>query len=111
MNGGLGLPVSMLRSCTHLRPIAVLPWHRVTALLRYCTIWRQLPAAIFIISGPANPGGGLALMLALVYFFLLTTLPEWLESVPRARPDLLVWTPNVIFQGMGLVLFRFVERN
>ena len=54
---------------------------------------------------------GLALALALVYFFLLTTLPEWLQSYPKIRPDLLVWAPNVIFQGIGLMLFRSVEHG
>ena len=54
---------------------------------------------------------GLALALALVYFFLLTTLPEWFQSFPKIRPDLLVWAPNVIFQGIGLMLFRSVEHG
>jgi len=54
---------------------------------------------------------GLALSLALVYFFLLTIVPEWMESFPQARPDLLVWLPNVLFQGIGLVLFRSVEHG
>ncbi len=54
---------------------------------------------------------GLSLSLSLVYFFLLTTLPEWLQGSPEIRPDLLVWAPNVIFQGIGLMLFRSVEHG
>ncbi|MBG30601.1 MAG: hypothetical protein CMI31_11465 [Opitutae bacterium] len=54
---------------------------------------------------------GLSLSLSLVYFFLLTALPEWLQSSPEIRPDLLVWAPNVIFQGIGLMLFRSVEHG
>ena len=70
-----------------------------------------VPLAIRVGRRETMFNAGLALLLALVYFFLLTALPEWLTSFPQTRPDLLVWTPNVIFQAIGLALFRSIERR
>ena len=70
-----------------------------------------VPLAIRVGRRETMFNAGLAMSLALVYFFLLTIVPEWLESYPQARPDLLVWVPNVLFQGIGLVLFRAAEHQ
>lgn len=68
-----------------------------------------VPLAIRVGRRETMFNAGLALSLALVYFFFLTIVPEWLENVPQARPDLLVWAPNILFQGIGLALFRSLE--
>lgn len=45
-----------------------------------------------------------ALGLALSYY-LFVIMITWLEQKPHLRPDLLVWVPNLIFEGIGITLF------
>ena len=52
----------------------------------------------------------LALALALV-FYLLMIVFTWLEKQPALRPDILIWVPNIIFQGAGLVLLSRANRH
>ncbi|MCR5183404.1 MAG: LptF/LptG family permease [Opitutales bacterium] len=52
---------------------------------------------------------GIALALALT-FYLLTTFVSWIED-PDLRPDILVWTPNFIFQIAGFILLRRAAKN
>lgn len=52
---------------------------------------------------------GVALALALT-FYLLTTFVSWIED-PDWRPDILVWTPNILFQIAGFVLLRRAAKN
>jgi lipopolysaccharide export system permease protein len=47
----------------------------------------------------------LALMLAFTYF-MLGIAASWVEDKPHWRPDLLLWLPNVLYQGAGLLLMR-----
>ena len=68
-----------------------------------------IPLAIRVGRRETMLNAGFALCLALVYYFFLTIVPEWLANVPQARPDLLVWVPNVLFQGIGLAMFRSLE--
>lgn len=42
----------------------------------------------------------LALGLALTYYLCLVVL-SWLQKEPHLRPDLLIWIPNLLFQGLG----------
>jgi lipopolysaccharide export system permease protein len=35
----------------------------------------------------------------------------WLDNYPALRPDLIVWLPNLFFQGLGLWLFYKVDRS
>jgi len=53
---------------------------------------------------------GLALGLALAYYFIFIII-KLLEETPAARPDLLVWLPNLLFQGLGLALFIRAAKN
>lgn len=53
---------------------------------------------------------GLALVLSMGFYFLLIVI-DWLQKRPELRPDLLLWVPNVAFQGLGLWLFRRVDRQ
>jgi len=43
---------------------------------------------------------GIALFLAMSYYFLIVTI-GWLEKYPAVRPDLLIWLPNILFQLLG----------
>ncbi len=51
----------------------------------------------------------LALALALT-FYILTVSVSWIKN-PIYRPDILVWIPNFLFQGIGLWLLRKAARN
>ncbi len=52
---------------------------------------------------------GLAMVLAILYYTLAISV-SWLERVPQARPDLLVWLPNLLFQGLGVWLLSRMDR-
>ncbi|MDR2982743.1 MAG: LptF/LptG family permease [Puniceicoccales bacterium] len=52
---------------------------------------------------------GLALALALTFYFL-TVAPSWIKN-PHYRPDILVWLPNFLFQGLAIWLLRKAAKN
>ncbi len=52
----------------------------------------------------------LALGLALVYYFLLFSI-SLLRNHPEYRPDLLLWLPNFIFEGLGIWLLCRAARK
>lgn len=52
---------------------------------------------------------GIALALALI-FYLLTTFVSWIED-PAWRPDILIWTPNILYQIIGAVLLYRTSRT
>lgn len=56
----------------------------------------------------ANLGIGLAL--AMAYYFG-TIVVGWLDNHPTLRPDLLMWLPNLGFQGLGLWMFYKIDRS
>ncbi|TVR52330.1 MAG: YjgP/YjgQ family permease [Puniceicoccaceae bacterium] len=52
----------------------------------------------------------LAVALAMGYYFLLIAI-GWLDRYPALRPDLLLWLPNLLFQGLGIFLWWRLGRN
>ena len=56
----------------------------------------------------ANLVMGVALFMA--YYFATFTI-NWLDNQPELRPDLLMWLPNICFQGLGLWMFYKVDRS
>ena len=53
---------------------------------------------------------GIALVIAMTYYFLIIMV-SWLEGVPSLRPDLLIWLPNLIFQGVGFWMIYRASRH
>lgn len=53
---------------------------------------------------------GIALVIAMSYYFLLIVV-SWLEENPSLRADLLIWLPNLLFQGIGLWMIRRANRH
>lgn len=47
----------------------------------------------------------LSIVIAFVYF-LLMLMVGWVKGRPAWHPEWLVWGPNVVFLGMGAILFR-----
>ena len=62
-----------------------------------------IPLAIKVGRRETYANFALALVLALSFYFMMIIV-SWLESQPAWRPDLLVWLPNLFFQGLGLFL-------
>lgn len=52
----------------------------------------------------------IALIIAMSYYFLMIIV-SWMEDVPALRADLLIWLPNIIFQGVGFWLMRRASRH
>ena len=53
---------------------------------------------------------GIALVVAMTYYFLIIMV-SWLEDIPALRPDLLIWLPNLIFQGIGFWMIYRASRH
>jgi len=53
---------------------------------------------------------GIALVIAMTYYFLIIMV-SWLEENPALRPDLLIWLPNLIFQGIGFWMIQRASRH
>jgi lipopolysaccharide export system permease protein len=53
---------------------------------------------------------GLALGLALAYYFF-TTAVSWLDHHPEYRPELLLFAPNLILFGLAVVLYSQLEKR
>jgi lipopolysaccharide export system permease protein len=68
-----------------------------------------VPLGIKVSRRETSANLGVAVMLALGYYFL-TTAVGWLDRHPEYRPDLLLWLPNVIFFALGFWLFRRIEK-
>ena len=56
----------------------------------------------------ANLGLGLALVMA---YYFATIVVGWVDNHPALRPDLLMWLPNLAFQGLGFWMFYKVDRS
>jgi lipopolysaccharide export system permease protein len=69
-----------------------------------------VPLGIKVSRRETSANLGVALIMALGYYFLSTVVVGWFEKYPEYRPDLLVWVPNVFFIGVGLWLNLRVER-
>jgi len=56
----------------------------------------------------ANLGIGLALVMA---YYFATIVVGWFDNHAALRPDLLMWLPNLAFQGLGFWMFYKVDRS
>jgi lipopolysaccharide export system permease protein len=68
-----------------------------------------VPLGIKVSRRETSANLGVALLLALSYYFL-TMAVQWLDKVPSLRPDLLLWVPNLLFIAMAFWLHRRAER-
>jgi lipopolysaccharide export system permease protein len=69
-----------------------------------------VPLGIKVSRRETSANFGVALIMALAYYFLTTVVVGWFDKSPELRPDLLVWAPNIFFIGVGLWLNFRVER-
>ncbi len=68
-----------------------------------------IPLGIKVSRKETSANLGLGLLLALSYYFA-SVVPGMFDKYPEFRPDLLVWLPNILFQGLGLWLFYKIDR-
>lgn len=64
-----------------------------------------IPLAIHVGRKETYANLGLALAIAMVYYFMMI-MASWVERAPQWRPDWLVWVPNLLFQAVGFTLLR-----
>lgn len=69
-----------------------------------------VPLGIKVSRRETSANLGVAVMLALGHYFL-TVMVNWLDRHPEYRPDLLYWVPNLIFIGLGIWLFRRIDKR
>ncbi len=68
-----------------------------------------IPLGIKVSRKETSANLGLGLFLALGYYFA-SIVAGWFDNYPAFRPDLIVWLPNIVFQGLGLWLFYKIDR-
>ena len=68
-----------------------------------------VPLGIKVSRRETSANLGLAVVLALAYYFLIVVV-GWLDQHPDYRPDLLLWVPNLMFLSLGAFLLRRLDR-
>lgn len=68
-----------------------------------------VPLGIKVSRRETSANLGVAVILALAYYFLIVVV-GWLDQHPEYRPDLLLWVPNLVFLALGLWLLARVDR-
>lgn len=51
-----------------------------------------------------------AVMIAMGFYVLLVMI-SWMQEIPRFRPDIVVWLPNIVFQIIGVILLWRANRH
>jgi lipopolysaccharide export system permease protein len=69
-----------------------------------------VPLAITAHRKETSVGFLLSLAVAFVYFFFII-IADTVRNNPRVHPEFLVWTPNVLFIGLGMWLFVRLSRQ
>lgn len=69
-----------------------------------------IPLGIKVSRKETSANLGVALALAMGYYFT-TIVVGWFDNKPQFRPDLLMWVPNLVFQALGIWMFRKVDRQ
>ncbi|CAA6690228.1 MULTISPECIES: LptF/LptG family permease [unclassified Lentimonas] len=69
-----------------------------------------VPLAIHVGRKESYANLGIALIIAMSYYFLIIAV-SWLEGVPSLRPDLLIWLPNIIFQAAGFFMIQRANQH
>jgi lipopolysaccharide export system permease protein len=68
-----------------------------------------VPLGIKVSRRETSANLGIAVVLALAYYFLIVVV-GWLDQHPEYRPDLLLWVPNAIFLATGVWLLGRLDR-
>ncbi len=69
-----------------------------------------VPLAIHVGRKETYANLAIALIIAMTYYFLMIIV-SWMEDTPAMRADILIWIPNILFQGVGFWLMRRASRH
>lgn len=69
-----------------------------------------VPLAITAHRRETSVGFFFSLVIAFVYFFFII-LADLVKNNPAYHPELLIWSPNVVFIGLGLYMFHRLGRR
>ena len=69
-----------------------------------------VPLAITAHRRETSIGFGLSLIIAFVYFFIIIMV-DTVRNNPKWHPELLIWSPNVLFIGLGAWMFYRLSRK
>ncbi len=69
-----------------------------------------IPLGIKVSRRETSANFGVAVGLTLT-FYVMTLAIKGLDRHPELRPDLLLWLPNLLFIGAGIVLMRRIEKR
>jgi LPS export ABC transporter permease LptF len=78
------------------------------ASFAFCLI--AVPLAITAHRKETSIGFLFSLVVAFVYFFFIVMV-DMVRTKPQFHPELLIWLPNVVFIGLGAVLFYRMSRR
>ncbi len=78
------------------------------ACLTFCLV--GVPLGVRAQRRETSIGFALSLIVAISYFLFIVVAEVFHEN-PAARPELLMWTPNVVFMTLGAVLFYRLSRR
>lgn len=79
------------------------------ALSVFILVFIAVPLGIKVSRRETSANLGVAVIMALLYYFLSKVVVGWFDQYPALRPDLLMWVPNILFLGLGLWLNLRVE--
>jgi lipopolysaccharide export system permease protein len=68
-----------------------------------------VPLGIKVSRRETSANLGVAVVLALAYYFLIVVV-GWLDQHPEYHPDLLLWVPNLVLLTLGAVLLSRLDR-
>ena len=81
-----------------------------TALAMLSFALLGVPLGIKVSRRETSANLGIAVLLALGYYFL-TTAVHWIDGHPEYRPDLLIWLPNILCLSLGAWLFSRIGKR
>ena len=68
-----------------------------------------VPLAIRVGRSESYANFGIALIIAMGYYFLMIAV-SWMEGMVALRPDLWIWLPNILFQSVGFRMLMRADR-
>lgn len=92
-----------------LEPLKQLNAHLASGFSVFSLTLLAVPLAVRVGRRETFANAALALGVALT-FYLLSAMAGWAKS-PAARPELLVWAPNLVVTALALALFRRASRH
>ena len=69
-----------------------------------------VPLAITAHRKETSVGFGLSVVIAFTYFFIIIMV-DWVRDKPKWHPEILIWSPNILFIALGIWMFRRLNQK